>query len=533
MFNVFVNDGTREMPDDDILYIVCKEGIYLKKKLGIMESITPVDSISTLKSIEMMAQMHIKPIPAYQFAQVESFFRAVYEEYRSEAIVLLFYNEEKKTYKIVPPSQKVSAGGLSYNRAITVDGYIMVGDIHSHGSMSAFHSGVDDKDEESFDGLHITIGNCNSEQVSISASIVSNGHRFLVEPSDYVNRLVLTKDIDEEIEKPYSVIYMWDKKQNKMVPKPAAKTYKVRRYDKRYEVVVSKKFKTFDKNWMKLVEKEVFRPVTTQWQNWRQNISGRAPGWPSQFDESIWETYHSQNAKKQIKKQLPTKPITFPPHTQNNGDGAFEEIINEPEFNPCKDCAFKEYKIDMLMEELSYADNDDDTVDTYECLQCYSVFSTPEAMPVCPNCKVDDFLVLLDSDENELEAEEEAMEWYQCKKCEVVFDSTSDSPLCPHCHSDDFLIQLQYNTVSDDKPEETYKYKCPHCASEMNTLNDGNECPFCKQKIDVKKSTKEILKAAHEADTELERLPIPGQKQKPINKKKKRGIFKTMFGGKK
>jgi len=126
MFNVFVNDGSQEMPDDDILYIVCKEGVYLKKKLGIMESITPVKEISILNTVEMMAQMHIKPIPAYQFAQVESFFRAIYKEHRSEAIVLLFYNEERKVYKIVPPHQKVNGASVDYNRAITIEGFTMI-----------------------------------------------------------------------------------------------------------------------------------------------------------------------------------------------------------------------------------------------------------------------------------------------------------------------------------------------------------------------------------------------------------------------
>ena len=178
MFRVFVNDGTQEMPNDDIMYIVCKEGIYLKKKLGIMESITPVQGISVLQSVEMTAQMHIKPIPGTLFAQVISFFKEVYNEHFGEAIVLLFYNEERKVYKVVPPAQKVSGGGVDYNRAMTIEGYIMVGDIHSHANMSAFHSGIDDADEKSFDGLHITIGNNKDEQVSISASIVSNGQRF-------------------------------------------------------------------------------------------------------------------------------------------------------------------------------------------------------------------------------------------------------------------------------------------------------------------------------------------------------------------
>ena len=32
MFEIFINDGTKEMPTDDIFYIIAKEGIFLRKK---------------------------------------------------------------------------------------------------------------------------------------------------------------------------------------------------------------------------------------------------------------------------------------------------------------------------------------------------------------------------------------------------------------------------------------------------------------------------------------------------------------------
>jgi len=87
MFKVFVNDGTQEMPKDDILYIVCKEGVYLKKKVGIMESITPVKGLSHLDTVETMARMHMEDIPGFEFAKIIDFFRAVYKEHKSEAVV--------------------------------------------------------------------------------------------------------------------------------------------------------------------------------------------------------------------------------------------------------------------------------------------------------------------------------------------------------------------------------------------------------------------------------------------------------------
>ena len=90
MFKVVLNDGQNEMPEDDIYYVIGKEGVYLKKKLGVMESLAPVKNISILKSVISSATMHIEPIPGKWIAKVMNFCREVYKEYRSEAIVMLF-----------------------------------------------------------------------------------------------------------------------------------------------------------------------------------------------------------------------------------------------------------------------------------------------------------------------------------------------------------------------------------------------------------------------------------------------------------
>jgi len=209
MFPIFINDGTTELPKDDIFYVICKEGVYLKKKMGVMESMVPVNNISILESIEATAQMHIPMVPGPMFAKIISFFKAVYKEHRAEAIVLIFYNEDTQKYKIFPPYQKVNYGAVDYNRGISLDGWQMIGDVHSHASMSAFHSGTDDDDEKSFDGLHITIGDNDDDEVSISASIVSNGTRFLIDPLDYIEDLAITVDIDKTEETPTTKYYKW------------------------------------------------------------------------------------------------------------------------------------------------------------------------------------------------------------------------------------------------------------------------------------------------------------------------------------
>jgi PRTRC genetic system protein A len=513
MFPVFVNDGSQEMPDDDILYIVCKEGTYLKKKLGIMESITPVKSISILQSIEMMATMHIKPIPGTLFAPVMDFFSKVYKEHRSEAIVLLFYNEEKKVYKIVPPSQEVSAAGVDYTRAMTIDGYVMVGDIHSHANFSAFHSGTDDADEKSFDGLHITIGNNGSPDVSISASIVSNGQRFIVQPNDYIKGVALTVDIDEVVEKPYSTIYQWDVAQKKLLPKESTKTYKVKRFDKRFQSTISKRNQKCPNAWMSLVSKKKWASYNASyggtwnshyWKNWDLD----------KFDANAWKN-HERAISPQGKPPLvpaKTKPLTFPPHIQNTGPT--EEVL-DADFNPCGSCPFVNHKVDMLMDQITSLNEED----------------LDETLPVC------------------IDHQGKPIDWYQCDQCDQVFSVREDDAVnadCPNCNTDLHLVLLDmedlrkfdipYLTTEVEADEPTtvdYQFKCKECATETSILNHG-QCPFCGGDVmDIIDA--DALRAAAQEDETMESipLPVPDEDKIPLGtrrkQKRKPGIFASLF----
>jgi hypothetical protein len=193
MFKVFINDGTNEVPKDDIYYIVSKEGTFLHKKVGIMESVAPVENISILESmdVQLYAKLHIPKIPPNLFAQCASFLKHNSLILHSESICLIFYNQEKKKFKLLPPYQLVSAGGIRYIPEI-LDGYDLIGDVHSHPG-SAFHSSTDQSDEETFDGLHITLGYLNQDDIQISCSIMSNGMRVMVDPEEYISGLICNK----------------------------------------------------------------------------------------------------------------------------------------------------------------------------------------------------------------------------------------------------------------------------------------------------------------------------------------------------
>jgi|WetSurSiteA1Bulk_404760.scaffolds.fasta_scaffold00030_29 PRTRC genetic system protein A len=366
MFPIAINDGVLELPKDDIVYIIAKEGIFLKKKLDILESIVPVQNISFLQSINTMARMNIPKIPADVIARVILFFREIYKIHRSEAIVLIFYNKDKRKFKMLPPFQKVSGGSLDYNRTITVEGYDMIGTIHSHGCMSAFHSGTDQHDEKSFDGLHITIGSVDEELVSISTSIVSNGTRFIVETLDYME-LKKEVDIDEVEERSYGKVFTWDSDLKKMVEKE--NTYKVKKYDKRFSPMPSKENISFNKEWLKRVEKQSYTvtfPYRHHWKPGEGNYGyyGYGYGYGMLDDGEAWEEYfkrirgdrtpagYTYNGKDDDKNKIETdKPKEMKP---------VETVIkDEDDFNPCESCVFRDSKIDWVIDQITTGKEDE------------------------------------------------------------------------------------------------------------------------------------------------------------------------------
>ena len=186
MINIYVNNGAG-IPDDETCYIIGKDGIMLKKTLELIESLTPVDKISFLEPLPTYARMKIPMMPVRMFANILGFFQEVYDKYKSEAIVLLFFNKSKKSYRVFVPDQEVSPASLKYKTDKTIKDHILIGTIHSHGSMSAFHSGIDVNDEAKFDGIHITIGKVNGKDFfDICGSIAVNGMRVPINPEEYV-----------------------------------------------------------------------------------------------------------------------------------------------------------------------------------------------------------------------------------------------------------------------------------------------------------------------------------------------------------
>ncbi len=201
-----------QWPTDNICYCVGSNGIFKRVSNDFYEVISKLEGIPKLASIDANVRLKIRKLPYTFVEEAAAFFSAVYSKHKAEAVVLLYSHPKYGWYMDAPKQEVVGLhvdydpttlpteirafhceyppeqeGGQStwdiimdekeltkdkeegLNPTVTEFAYQRFGTIHSHASASAFHSGTDDKDEEGFDGLHITIGNVDVTGHSYSA----------------------------------------------------------------------------------------------------------------------------------------------------------------------------------------------------------------------------------------------------------------------------------------------------------------------------------------------------------------------------
>lgn len=189
-FPVFLNTPGTKLPETGIYYVVAKDGLYMRTDRNFGSALVKVEEIPHLAAAPTQASFNLPKIPATIIGQALMFFREVFVEYKTESYLTLLYSKKLGQYRLWCPKQEVSYSSVSYDRTDSVPveernymgsdgpGWQNVGTIHSHCDFSAFHSGTDEFDESTFDGIHITLGHVNRNDFSIVASIAINDNRF-------------------------------------------------------------------------------------------------------------------------------------------------------------------------------------------------------------------------------------------------------------------------------------------------------------------------------------------------------------------
>lgn len=153
-----------EVPEEGfkkpINYIMTKKGCYEVRETPVGIMTVEVDEIPSLETeLEEGVELHVPPIPGALLTTIVDFFRAVYKEKNeAEAFVQIFYDRENEEYFLNCPPQRVSGAMVKFLRDPDLEArHLLVMDIHSHNSMPAFFSTIDDADEQE-DRLYGVIG---------------------------------------------------------------------------------------------------------------------------------------------------------------------------------------------------------------------------------------------------------------------------------------------------------------------------------------------------------------------------------------
>lgn len=183
-------------------YMIARDGIYLQKENAAFRCCVRLgrflwennDFSSRLSSQEEFLELKLPKIPRRIIEECIALGRMVRKIYKSEVLLLLFYCPASGEFKNMVPEQEVSPGSVSSKECIPApEGYYLVGTVHSH-PKEAFHSSVDEKDEASNDGLHITIGDLDEIIPAFTVSAVVNRKRFPLPPEEVME----TVEIPEE-----------------------------------------------------------------------------------------------------------------------------------------------------------------------------------------------------------------------------------------------------------------------------------------------------------------------------------------------
>ena len=168
--------------------------IYEMHKTEQGEFIAPKHKIIDFQAVAAGFTPALPLIPLSLMRQIIAFFRSFMAEHGQEyeALALIYWDKWKEEYLAYVPKQNVSKAGihasLQENPYDDESRYIHYADIHSHNSMEAFFSSIDDADERGT-GVYMVLGHLDHFYPEIAARICCGGSFVDIDPSTVVEGL--------------------------------------------------------------------------------------------------------------------------------------------------------------------------------------------------------------------------------------------------------------------------------------------------------------------------------------------------------
>jgi PRTRC genetic system protein A len=174
-----------ELPHPDSPYFfVASDGLYSRRQtaVGIVTQKEKEWPKHLKKAdIKVATLKYTAPkIPKGVIERAWGFFRYALAKNNSEAEVLILWNDTTNKFRLFAPHQECTYASVHslYDPGDIPEKFQVIGSIHSHCDMDAFHSGTDTDDASNFNGVHITIGHVSSDKPSFAAMVMMNGNQW-------------------------------------------------------------------------------------------------------------------------------------------------------------------------------------------------------------------------------------------------------------------------------------------------------------------------------------------------------------------
>jgi hypothetical protein len=182
-------------PTDPEFYWVTRDGAFLCRNHPFFTTDVPTRRpVKALAAHAAACEVRYPRVPVSTLEFVVGFFDRVYEEHRSESVVLLLWDLDRQRYRVWVPDQEATVWrswsgarsplDVSYTvpRALP-ERHLLVGDVHCHGNMPAYSSWTDRADERYRDGVHAIVGRIDDDPPEFHVELAVDGHRFELEPA--------------------------------------------------------------------------------------------------------------------------------------------------------------------------------------------------------------------------------------------------------------------------------------------------------------------------------------------------------------
>ena len=183
---VFPTVEAARVSDKLICLLPAEDGhIYEMRKTEMGEFVAPKNKVVDFASIRAGFSPALPLVPRELMGQIISFFRCLMNKTAEyEALVYIYWDRQEEEFVIFVPRQaatKASVHTAMTDNTLPEDRYLLYADVHSHNSMPAKFSPVDDKDEKAT-RLYIVMGSLDRFFPSITARVSCGGTYMEIDP---------------------------------------------------------------------------------------------------------------------------------------------------------------------------------------------------------------------------------------------------------------------------------------------------------------------------------------------------------------